>query len=97
MPNRSPEEIRTEVSRSYGNRVRGVLNADESLEVINVGGCCAPAPEASSASCCGPETTADVSCCGVSEDETIVTNVAKLYAQADISDLPSTVTDVAFG
>ncbi|MGE3075976.1 MAG: arsenite methyltransferase [Dehalococcoidia bacterium] len=97
MPNRSPEEIRHEVSRSYGDRVRGVLNADEPLEVINGGGCCAPATDSSSTACCGTETKSDVSCCGVSDDETIVTNVAKLYAEADISDLPTTVTDVAFG
>ncbi|MGE0597870.1 MAG: arsenite methyltransferase [Dehalococcoidia bacterium] len=97
MPNRSPEEIRSEVSRSYGNRVRGVLNADESLEVINGSACCTPSPASSSASCCGSETSADISCCGVSDDQTIVTNVARLYAQTDIGDLPATVTDVAFG
>ena len=96
MPNLSPEEIRTEVSRSYGNRVRGVLNADETLEIVDSGACCAPA-STNETSCCGTESSGDVSCCGVSDDETIVTNVAQLYADADVSDLPSTVTDVAFG
>jgi ubiquinone/menaquinone biosynthesis C-methylase UbiE len=102
MPARTPEEIRSEVSRSYGNRVRGVLNADEVIQVVDSGACCAPSSASSAsdtvaASCCGSDTSADVSCCGVSEDDTIVTNVAKLYAETNISDLPSTVTDVAFG
>ncbi len=96
MPNLSPEEIRTEVSRAYGNRVRGVLNADESLEMVDASTCCAPA-STNETSCCGTESSGDVSCCGVSEDETIITNVAQLYADADVSDLPSSVTDVAFG
>ncbi len=97
MTARSPEEIRNEVSRAYGNRVRGVLNADDVIQVVDSSACCAPSASTEASSCCGSEASADVSCCGVSEDETIVTNVASLYAQTDISDLPTTVTDVAFG
>ncbi len=97
MVARSPEEIRSEVSKAYGNRVRGVLNADEALPIVDAAGCCAPSPASQASSCCGTESSADVSCCGVSDDQTIVTNVAELYRQSDVSDLPSTVTDVAFG
>ena len=97
MVARSPEEIRSEVSKAYGNRVRGVLNADEALPIVDAAGCCAPSPASQASSCCGTDSSADVSCCGVSDDQTIVTNVAELYRQSDVSDLPSTVTDVAFG
>ena len=98
MVTRTPEEIRSEVSKAYGNRVRGVLAADEALPLVDAANCCAPAATAEASSCCGTESASeDVSCCGVSDDQTIVTNVAQLYQQSDVSDLPSTVTDVAFG
>ena len=95
MVTRTPEEIRSEVSKAYGNRVRGVLAADEALPLVDAANCCAPAATAEASSCCGTESASeDVSCCGVSDDQTIVTNVAQLYQQSDVSDLPSTVTDV---
>ncbi len=80
------EQIREAVSKEYADRVRGVLaRAEEEIPLADASGCCsAPAPAA--ASCCG-DTTSDIE----------ITNIAKLYAQEEVADLPSTVTDVAFG
>ena len=91
MSSPTDSEIRANVSKSYADRVRPVLNrADEiPLEVV-----------ASGAACCSTDA-ADDSCCGadVSEASTdvAITNIARLYAETDVTDLPSTVTDVAFG
>lgn len=90
-------EIRAKVSQSYGNRVRPVLEAADTVPLVSAGGCCAPAAEESTGGCCGASAS-DGGCCGTSvagEDE--ITNIARLYQQTDISDLPATVTDVAFG
>lgn len=98
MTTRTSEQIREEVAQSYGARVRPVLDADElSLPVIDAGGCCAPAPAASS--CCGTATDeASSSCCGTEDaSEVQITRIAELYRETEIADLPSTVTDVAFG
>lgn len=98
MTTRTSEQIREEVAQSYGARVRPVLDADElSLPVIDAGGCCAPAPAASS--CCGTATDeASNSCCGTEDASDIqITRIAELYRETEIADLPSTVTDVAFG
>jgi SAM-dependent methyltransferase len=81
----SPDEVRAHVSASYGARVRPTLKAsDELIPLVDVG---------SSAGCC----SADSSCCGSNVADIDITNIARLYADADISDLPATVTDVAFG
>ena len=39
MVTRTPEEIRSEVSKAYGNRVRGVLAADEALPLADAANC----------------------------------------------------------
>ncbi|GAB4336620.1 MAG: arsenite methyltransferase [Dehalococcoidia bacterium] len=76
-------EIRAHVSQSYANRVKKYLE-DEPLPVAAGSSCCEPAT-----SCCGDAGTA-------AEDETIA-NIARLYAEDEVADLPATVTDVAFG
>jgi arsenite methyltransferase len=84
MTTRSDTEIRTEVSKAYASRVRPVLERGEKIEVVASG----------EASCC------DDSCCGAEVEgstDVQITNIARLYADADVSDLPSTVTDVSFG
>lgn len=98
MTTRTGDQIREEVAQSYGARVRPVLDADElSLPVVDAGGCCTPAPAASS--CCGPAIDeSSNSCCGTEDvGDVQITRIAELYQATDIADLPSTVTDVAFG
>lgn len=98
MTTRTGDQIREEVARSYGARVRPVLEADDlSLPMVDAGGCCTPAPAA--ASCCGPATDeASNSCCGTDDSSEVqITRIAEMYRDADIADLPATVTDVAFG
>ncbi len=91
MSTPTDSEIRASVSKSYADRVRPVLNRSDDipLEVV-----------ASGAACCETDS-AEESCCGadVSEASTdvAITNIARLYADTDTTDLPSTVTDVAFG
>jgi SAM-dependent methyltransferase len=79
------DEIRAAVSQAYGNRVKGVLEQAEAVPLLQANDCCASSAPASS--CCGDTTP----------DEVQITNIARLYADTDVSDLPSTVTDVAFG
>jgi arsenite methyltransferase len=111
MTTRTDDEIRASVSRAYGSRVRPVLeHAETEAEGAACCGadCCAPAagtvetlkliditPAASADACC--DITAGGDCCGSTESEVEIVNIAKLYRETDISDLPSTVTDVAFG
>lgn len=87
MPTRTNDDIRSEVSKAYGGRVKPVLERqDDVIPLVTSGeNCCSPSAEASS--CCGDE----------SSDQVQLTNIARMYADANISDLPSTVTDVAFG
>jgi SAM-dependent methyltransferase len=94
MTTRSPEEIRSEVSKAYGSRVRGVLNAVDTVPMADAA-CCSPS--ASDVSCCGVHEASDASCCGAESTDVQITNIARLYAEADVADLPSTVTDVSFG
>ncbi|QFG04277.1 arsenite methyltransferase [Tepidiforma bonchosmolovskayae] len=57
-------------------------------------------PLVDSASCCSPAAPAENSCCGeesLAQDDVVISRIADLYRNADISDLPATVTDVAFG
>lgn len=93
---RSPEEIRTEVSKSYARRVRPVL---EGLETVPMaGGCCST--DSAAGSCCAPgeEAAAGGDCCGAAIDGDVqIVRIAEMYAQSGIDDLPATVTDVAFG
>ncbi|MCC6386763.1 MAG: arsenite methyltransferase [Dehalococcoidia bacterium] len=93
--NPSDDEIRAGVSAAYASRVRPVLDRADTIPLTLVGG---------AASCCGPDDDscavpgAAASCCGdTTIDEVQITNIARLYADADTSDLPATVTDVAFG
>jgi ubiquinone/menaquinone biosynthesis C-methylase UbiE len=88
MADRTDTDIREYVSRSYGDRVRPVLDRpDDVIQLVDAsaGACCTTDSE--DASCCGPEET----------DELVITRIAQLYEETDISDLPATVTDVAFG
>lgn len=88
MATRTPDEIRSEVSKSYGDRVRGVLERDDLIELV---------PANSAASCCEP-SAAGSSCCGTEAvDDAQVSRVAQLYRETNVEDLPATVTDVAFG
>jgi len=93
---RSPEDIRTEVSRSYANRVRPVLEGIETLPMA--ASCCVAGSAADS--CCAPagDTAAGGDCCGTAiEGDVQIVRIAEMYAQSGIDDLPATVTDVAFG
>lgn len=79
----SPDEIRSRVSESYASRLQTALKpADELLPMV-----------ADANSCCG----SDSSCCGGDSSAIDITNIARLYADNDLSDLPATVTDAAFG
>ncbi len=81
------DQIRQTVSQRYADRVRPVLQrVEEEIPLVQAASCCS-APEPEAASCCGSDAGSDVE----------ITNIARLYAQADVADLPSTVTDVAFG
>ncbi|HVC95106.1 MAG TPA: arsenite methyltransferase [Pirellulales bacterium] len=94
--NRSPEDIRTEVSKAYANRVRPVLEGLDTFPVAS--SCCAT--DSATDSCCGPagDATAGGDCCGTAVDGDVqIVRIAEMYAQSGIDDLPATVTDVAFG
>ncbi len=79
----SPDEIRARVSADYAARVRPTLRgADELIPVV--------APEQA---CCA----AGSSCCGSDAADVDITNIARIYAETDVSQLPATVTDIAFG
>ncbi len=99
MTTRTNEDIRQQVAESYGARVRPVLDADVlAIPLVSSSDCCAPAPSA--ASCCAPavDESSSSTCCGVEgTDDIQITRIAEMYAGTEIDDLPSTVTDVAFG
>lgn len=86
MANPTDAEIRAHVSRSYASRVKKYLD-DEPVPLAGGESCCEPA-----ASCCGDGETS----VAAAHDEQIA-NIARLYAQEEVADLPKTVTDVAFG
>jgi len=86
-----PDEIREQVARAYASRVLPVLQRAETVEEL---------PLVDSASCCSPTAPAENSCCGeesLAQDDVVISRIADLYRNADISDLPAAVTDVAFG
>ena len=87
MTTRTSDEIRSEVAKAYGSRVQRILAESETVPLAQAGDCCSPSTSTTGSSCCGD----------TSPDEVQLTNIAKLYADADTTDLPSTVTDVAFG
>ncbi len=97
MTEKTDTDIRAEVSKAYASRVRPVLEGVELLPIVGAGACCTT--DSSGASCCGDEASdSDSSCCGSSAGEEVqLTRIAEMYADANIADLPSTVTDVAFG
>ncbi len=99
MTTRTNQEIHDEVAKSYGNRVRPVLDAEElSLPLLSSVSCCAPAANEASACCAPSDEESSASCCGTeSIDDIQISRIAELYQGAEISDLPTTVTDVAFG
>ena len=85
MTTRTGDEIRTEVAKAYGSRVQRILAESETVPLAQANDCCST-------------SSAETSCCGdTTPDEVQLTNIAKLYAETDVTDLPSTVTDVAFG
>ena len=85
MTTRTGDEIRTEVAKAYGSRVQRILAESETVPLAQANDCCST-------------TTSESSCCSDSTAEEVqLTNIAKLYAETDVTDLPSTVTDVAFG
>ncbi len=89
MAARTSDEIRSEVSKSYGDRVKGVLERADLIELV---------PASSASSCCAPSSDAGSDCCGTETvDDAHVSRVAQLYQDANVADLPATVTDVAFG
>lgn len=91
MSTPGPDEIREQVARAYASRVLPVLQRAETVEEL---------PLVDSASCCSPAAPAENSCCGeesLAQDDVVISRIADLYRNADISDLPATVTDVAFG
>ena len=61
------QEIRDEVARAYGNRVRPLLE-DERLPMVAIDSCCTGEAEATTeatCSCCSPSASTETSCCGV--------------------------------
>lgn len=80
----SSSDIHAAVSEAYASRVRPVLESDDLLPMA-------------SASCCS--STAEDSCCGApaAGEEVAITRIAEMYGKSELGDLPSTVTDVAFG
>ena len=92
-------EIRAKVAQSYGSRVRPVLDSSDTIPLVS-SGCCGASPASSASeaqSCCGTSSSDDACCGDAATDDLAITNVAKLYQDTDVSDLPATVTDVAFG
>ncbi len=90
MTTPDPATIHRTVREAYGARVRGLLEPELALPVLEgeaVAGCCAPA------------AGGDASCCGapLAEGDPAITRIAELYTRSDIADLPATVTDAAFG
>ena len=85
MTTRTNDEIRSEVSKAYGSRVKPVLDRADELPLVSV-----------AEDCCSP-SAGESSCCGDASSDIEITNIARLYADSNIGDLPSTVTDVAFG
>ncbi|MGI8926528.1 MAG: arsenite methyltransferase [Tepidiformaceae bacterium] len=96
MTTRTDAEIREEVARAYGGRIRKFVEAGDKVDLVAAESCCSPA-ESSARSCCGTTESSAGSCCGSDASEVEITNIARLYAGTDTADLPSTVTDVAFG
>ena len=112
MTERTADEIRTSVSNAYANRVRPVLERATATPVAEAA-CCGPdccssdaapaatiqlidiTPAANDAACCD---TSSGDCRGNDAGTDVeIVNIARLYKNTDITDLPSTVTDVAFG
>ena len=93
--NRSNDEVRTEVAAAYGSRVRHLLEERELIPLTSAEGCCSPTPAA--VSCRAASDVSDSACCAAEGDDAQLSRIAALYADAAVDDLPSTVTDVAFG
>jgi arsenite methyltransferase len=105
MTARTNDEIRASVSKAYASRVRPVLDRVELAAPTEGAACCGP-------ECCstGDAAASDVialidvtpasdsaACCGTDSDPLDISNIARLYAASDTTDLPATVTDIAFG
>ncbi len=86
MSDRDADEIRQTVSESYGGRVRPVLARAKVMPLIVLTPVGENACDIDDACCATPEPTGEQ-----------LSSIARLYADADVADLPSTVTDVAFG
>ncbi len=110
MTERTADEIREHVRTSYANRVRPVLEAPDSIQLVATGdACCGPdccstdeAPAAvtfvaaSEVACC--DVSAGDDCCAPSAgSEENISRIEALYKGTDTSGLASSITDVAFG
>jgi SAM-dependent methyltransferase len=98
MTTRSDDEIRQAVSRSYGERVRPVLQLADAPVANACGpdGCELPTAPSDALELIDV-TNADACCTPATASDATLACIASLYAEADVADLPSTVTDVAFG
>ncbi|MBI2766745.1 MAG: arsenite methyltransferase [Chloroflexi bacterium] len=101
MPTLSDDEVRASVAKAYGGRVRPVLERTEDIPLTIVaaagGSCCGGDDDSCAVEPVAEATAVADPCCGEESGELQLTNVAKLYADANVADLPATVTDVAFG
>jgi SAM-dependent methyltransferase len=104
MATRTNDEIRASVSKAYGSRVRPVLERVELAAPAADAACCGPdgcaidgPGESDTIALIDVTPAGDSSCCGSDVEDVDISNIARLYADTDVSDLPATVTDVAFG
>jgi arsenite methyltransferase len=99
MTTRTADEIRESVSKAYADRVRPVLKAADASGAACCGpDCCDTAAEESIALIDITPAASEAACCEAERDNDVqIKQIAGLYAQSEIADLPSTVTDVSFG
>lgn len=86
MTERSADEIRRSVSEAYASRVRPTLTSVASPPLIVL------TPIGDAVAC-----TDDACCVPAAPSAEQLSNIARLYAETDLSTLPGAVTDVAFG
>ena len=87
---RTDDEIRSEVQKHFGDRVKDTLATADQIEMVSAGASACCETDSAESACCGTETSA--------EAEQIANIASRLYgAGTAVEDLPSTVTDVSFG
>lgn len=87
MSQPAPETIRETVAASYGARVRSLLDP-ETIPLVMAGDACCSDDSSSASSCCGEDAA---------ESSSRIEQITAMYADSTITDLPETVTSVAFG